>query len=157
MNISLNTGLVNRDLNLLAPFFRERAIIAIAAANDAGYPVQIFEGFRTPQRQAALLKMSQTGQHVATTKGAWQSWHQYGLAFDIAYYLTPSLKNPWSWDGNFEKPAQIIKSKGLEWIPEFELGHFQLTGGLHVSDAYQITRDYGLQTLWLEVKARLKL
>lgn len=151
MNISRSIGLVNRDLDLLAPFFRDRAADAIGAANDAGYQIRIFEGFRTPQRQTSLLKNSESGKQVVTTKGAWQSWHQYGLAFDIAYFT-----KDWTWKGDFEKPAHILTNHGLEWIPEFEQGHFQLTGGLHVTEAYQIMRDFGLQSLWMEIRSRLK-
>lgn len=148
MNLSRSTGIVNRDLDLLAPFFKDKAVDAINAANQAGYPIFIFEGFRTPQRQQALLDASHK---VVTTKGAWRSWHQYGLAFDIAY----GGPGKWNWNGDFEKPAHIITQHGLEWIPDFELGHFQLSGGLRVEDAYQITRDYGVQMLWTVVKENL--
>lgn len=48
----------------------------------------IFEGYRSPERQAYLLKRGDS------KAGPWQSAHQYGLAVDIV----PIVDGQWSWN-----------------------------------------------------------
>lgn len=72
----------------------------------------LFEGYRSPERQAHLLSRK-------TTKAApWQSAHQYGLACDFV----PYLDGVWTWtqyEGMTEDRAQFttaLAKRGL-WAP----------------------------------------
>lgn len=143
---------VNRDVELLAPFVRERAVHALAECRDAGYPMAIFEGFRNPVRQDFLYAQGRTESgKIVTEKKGWESTHPYGVAFDVAYYIN----GRWSWDGDFDKPAQFFIKAGFEWLSPYEKAHFQITGGISAEAMFQITRELGVQTLWQRIAAKL--
>lgn len=154
MNIQKSFGIVNRDLGLLAPFVKDKATSAIINAREAGYPVSIFEGFRTPYRQDLLYTQGRTmpGKIVTNAK-AWRSWHQYSLAVDVAFYMN----GKWSWDGDFDKVAPFFIDQGFKWLDPQEQSHFQIDGGFDIDYAYSITKEFGVQTLWAVVKAKLGL
>jgi len=142
----------NRDLDLLAPFFRETVIDCLSETNKLGFNLRIFEGYRTATRQAALFQQGRaTPGKIITNAPAWMSWHQYGLAIDIAY----QVKGKWSWDGDFDTPAKVFIKHGLQWLSPYEKVHFQLTGKIPIEEARIITRDHGLQALWLVMKQNL--
>lgn len=150
-----------RDLDHLNPAFAEVAHRAVRRANQAGYPVGIFEAWRSPLRQSWLYAQgrSREGRKV-TGADAWESWHQYGLAFDIALDKDPGPARHWYWDNDhevYEKIAAIMQDEGLEWLGLGDAGHFQLTGKLSVQDAKEITMRFGLQRLWLEVNYLCKI
>lgn len=151
MNI-VNTNLTKREtsLDLLAPVVKDAAIIALAEANAAGYPVKCFESFRPAERQDYLYAQGRTsvGAKVTNAK-AWQSFHQYSLALDVVFWVN----NSWSWDSSlpWDKAAQYFTEQGFERL-SFERPHFQITGGYSVKEAYAISRKQGMQALWLLVE-----
>lgn len=141
---------VNRNYQLLAPFLVDKIHDAFEACRREGYEPQVFEGFRSPRRQDVLFSQNVPGKKWVTNARAWQSFHNYGLAFDIAF----RDKGKWSWDKSFpwEKVGQIISSHGIEWPkPRGEVGHFQVTGGLSTMECFDIVRTQGTQSLWLIV------
>lgn len=92
---------LNRNINDLHPKMRvavrrlEEVLLdmkLLATARNEGF--QLFEGYRSPERQAYLRR-----EHPKVTKaGMWQSSHQYGLAVD---YVWRHPEAGWSWeDGN---------------------------------------------------------
>ena len=143
---------VNRDLWLLCPKFKERVEAALVRAQDDGYNVEVFEGWRSPQRQDHLYAQgrSKPGKTV-TNSQAWGSWHQFGLAVDIAF----KVNGKWSWEGAFDKVAPyFLEGMGLEWAGfKGEIGHYQMTKNLRIDQAKDIVKHSGLQRLWLEVAA----
>ncbi|MBI2733936.1 MAG: M15 family metallopeptidase [Aquabacterium sp.] len=94
---------------------------------EHGYEMALLEGYRSPERQAMLASK---GSQV-TMSGAWQSYHQYGLAVDCAFYkegrLVISEKNPWAMRG-YELFGQVAERIGLTWGGRWQmmdLGHVE--------------------------------
>ena len=88
------SSLINRNPNLIFPPLLKLALEGIAKANAAGISIGIFEGYRSIARQNEIYEQGRTkpGNIVTKAKGG-ESWHNYGLAFDIA-----GLKNgKWHW------------------------------------------------------------
>jgi D-alanyl-D-alanine carboxypeptidase len=138
----------SRDLHLLYPRFAHKVGRAIIAANSAGFPVAVFEAWRSPQRQDYLYAQGRTREGKIVTKAqAWQSWHQYGVATDVALLV----KGKWSWDFDPAKVAPFFTHEGLTSLAPFEQCHFQLTNGLRPDQALGLVQSSGLQRLWLEI------
>lgn len=153
MNYQKTFGLVNRDLSMLAPFVRDRALAALKDCHDAGYDLSIFEGYRSPFRQEELYAQGRTKPgKIVTWARAWQSYHQFSLAIDIAYLHGPGK---WSWDGDFEKPSQFFLARGFTWLEKKEQVHYEITGGLSWQECYKIAQEHGVQSLWLLIASRL--
>jgi peptidoglycan L-alanyl-D-glutamate endopeptidase CwlK len=94
---------------------------------EHGYEMALLEGWRSPERQAMLAAK---GSNV-TMAGAWQSYHQYGLAADCAFYkqgkLVISEKDPWAMRG-YEIYGQVAEQMGLTWGGRWQmmdLGHIE--------------------------------
>jgi len=93
-----------------------------------GYDMALIEGWRSPERQAELA----TQGSAVTNAGAWQSYHQYGLAADCAFYrdgkLVISEKDPWAMRG-YRLYGEIAQAAGLIWGGNWkmlDLGHVEL-------------------------------
>lgn len=144
----------NNDLRLLSPFFRTRIETALKEVHDAGYDLFIFEAYRSPQRSNYLYEQGRTREGKIVTKAkAWQSLHNYGLASDLVY----KINNRWAWEGDFDKPAMIMKTHGFVWGGAWgDKPHFQLDGGFTWQECKAITDQHGLPVLWLEVESRFK-
>lgn len=92
-----------------------------------GYDMALLEGYRSPERQSMLAAQ---GSHV-TMATAWQSYHQYGLASDCAFYrdgkLVISEKDPWAMRG-YQLYGQVAEQMGLTWGGRWQmmdLGHVE--------------------------------
>lgn len=141
--------MVNRDIKLLYPELEFRLSRGLHICENLGIPVALFEGWRSPERQSQLFRQKPP----VTKADAWMSWHQYGLAFDIAVYEDKK----WSWDTNIiMKAREVFQHKlGLEIIGDWDAGHYQLTGGLKITQAYNINQLNGTLAVWEEVGRRL--
>lgn len=139
-NLPKMLDIVNRSLDALAPQVKENAVIAIAAAHAQGFPIKVFETYRSPERQNMLYAK---GPRV-TTKKAWESFHQYGLAFDIAFWF----ENDWSWKGDFKGVAKFFMQQGFEWLHPYEDAHFQMRGTLITSQAHRLFNEGGFPAVW---------
>lgn len=118
---------VNRSVDFLHPKMRE-AVLRLSKAvahpfrdqpSGREYSFQMYEGFRTVQRQAHLIS-------VGTTKaGPWQSAHQYGLAVDFV----PIHAGRWTWDGvptdAWEWMRSEARSLGLRTPIAWDLPHLE--------------------------------
>jgi peptidoglycan L-alanyl-D-glutamate endopeptidase CwlK len=114
----------SRDWNLLDPDFRQRLLWAFKIMKDQhGYEMVMIEGYRSPERQSSLQQM---GAHV-TGAGAYQSYHQYGLAADSAFFrdgrLVISEQDAWAMRG-YELFGQTAESVGLNWGGRWKLKDF---------------------------------
>lgn len=71
-----------------------------------------FEGYRTPQRQAHLLRVEKT-----TKADAWQSAHNYGLAVDYVGWVDGkwSWHDDLDWDGLDTMVAQCGLLRPIRW------------------------------------------
>lgn len=139
---------VNRNLDLLAPKLKTIVLDCLLVCEEIGYPARVFEGYRSPERQNYLYSLGRSiPGKIVTKRKAWGSWHQLGLAVDIAFYHN----NEWTWDGPWEKTAEIFTQHGLQWLYPFEKAHFQLTGGLKIKEAAQIYTSKGPAALWSRI------
>jgi peptidoglycan LD-endopeptidase CwlK len=119
----------SRNWGMLHPEFSQRLLLAFKIMRDKyGYDMALLEGYRSPARQDMLARM---GSQV-TNAGAWQSWHQYGLAADCAFWrdgkIVISEKDPWAMRG-YQLYGQVAESLGLTWGGRWtmmDLGHSEL-------------------------------
>ncbi len=142
-----NTQSINREYALLAPFFAIKLRLALQECHQQGYLVDLFEGYRSPERQDYLWGQGRERPgKIVTNAKAWQSWHQYGLACDIV----GRIKGKWDWTIDYDKITVILLKHGFKPI-EFEKPHFEITGGLTYREAKKIHDRSGLYALWAEV------
>ncbi|MDO3506485.1 M15 family metallopeptidase [Ralstonia pseudosolanacearum] len=119
----------SRDWNLLDADFRQRLLLVYKIMRDEhGYEMALLEGYRSPERQEKLAAM---GSNV-TQATAFQSYHQYGLAADSAFFrdgkLVISEKDAWAMRG-YALYGQAAESVGLVWGGRWkmmDLGHVEL-------------------------------
>lgn len=123
------TAWASRDWELLDVTFRQRLLTVFKLMRDQhGYDMVLLEGYRSPERQAALKTM---GDHV-TGAGAGMSYHQYGLAADSAFLrdgqLVISETDPWAMRG-YRLYGELAAAAGLTWGGDWRLrdfGHVEL-------------------------------
>lgn len=118
----------SRDWSALDGEFRQRLLAVYQLMAARGYQMALLEGYRSPNRQAELAKL---GSHV-TNAGAYQSYHQFGLAADNAFYRDAKLfiseKDPWVMEA-YRLYGQYAESVGLVWGGRWQmrdLGHVEL-------------------------------
>ena len=137
---------IDRDPQKLAPFFLSRLNTALADCQTIGFRLAMFEGFRTPERQAQLYMQGRSAPgKIVTNAKSFQSWHNFGLAADVAY-RTPS--GDWTWDGDFLRLVPIFKARGLEWLGAWDAGHYALHGKVSLKKAKIIYDREGLEAVW---------
>jgi peptidoglycan L-alanyl-D-glutamate endopeptidase CwlK len=108
--------------------FVQRVLAAFKIMKEEhGYDMALLEGYRSPERQALLAAKGSS----VTMAGAWQSYHQYGLAADCAFYrdgtLRISEKDPWAMRG-YQLFGQVAEQLGLTWGGRWQmmdLGHIE--------------------------------
>ncbi|MGG0507100.1 peptidoglycan-binding protein [Priestia megaterium] len=117
---------------------QEKAYDLIGQAYKESIFVSITEGFRSIEHQHRLYSQGRTtpGSIVTNAKGGY-SYHNYGLAFDIAL-LDNDGKVDWTIDRRWNKAGEIGKRIGLEWGGDWtslkDYPHFQYTFGLSLSE-----------------------
>ncbi|RZA35401.1 MAG: M15 family peptidase [Lysobacteraceae bacterium] len=119
----------SRNWGLLHPDFSQRLLLAFKIMKEKhGYEMALLEGYRSPARQDELAS---AGSHVTNAR-AFQSWHQYGLAADCAFWrdgkLVISEKDPWAMRG-YQLYGEVAESLGLTWGGRWKMmdfGHSEL-------------------------------
>ena len=120
----------SRQWELLDADFRQRVLLAFKIMREQhGYEMALIEGYRSPERQAQLAA---AGPQV-TQAGAFESYHQYGLAADCAFLrggkLVISEQDPWAAQG-YALYGEVSRSLGLVWGGSWhqlrDLGHIEL-------------------------------
>jgi len=123
-------GTASRQWELLDADFRQRLLLVFKQLKDEhGYDAVLLEGFRSADRQAALAALGPT----VTQAGAFESYHQYGLAADVAFLregrIVISERDPWAMRG-YELYGQVAESFGLHWGGRWrglrDFGHVEL-------------------------------
>lgn len=144
--------MINRDFKKLAPFFCVKLMDAISECHAHGLRIELFEGFRSEERQAQLYAQGRTKEGVIVTKARpGESWHQYALASDVVF----NDGKGWSWSGDWDGVHKIFKLHGFETL-SFERPHVQITGGLSIKKAQEIAKSQGLLGLWSIVEQNIK-
>ncbi|RZL00640.1 MAG: M15 family peptidase [Rubrivivax sp.] len=104
--------------------FVQRVLMVFKVMKERhGYDMALLEGYRSPERQNLLAAQ---GAHV-TNAGAWQSYHQHGLAADCAFLRDGQLviteKDPWALRG-YQLYGQVAEELGLTWGGRWRLMDF---------------------------------
>lgn len=134
----------NRDVSHLYPVFADLVKKGVASANAAGYPIAVFEAYRSPGRQDWLYAQGRTRPgNVITQAKAWESAHQAGVAVDLALYKD----GKWSWDFTAKQLHPFFVALGLETL-SFEVAHVQMTGGLGGKLVGGLAKNLGLERTW---------
>ena len=119
----------SRNWGLLHPDFHQRLLLAFKIMKEKhGYEMALLEGYRSPARQNLLASI---GTQVTNAR-AFQSWHQYGLAADCAFWrdgkLIISEKDPWAMRG-YRLYGEVAEELGLTWGGRWtmmDFGHTEL-------------------------------
>lgn len=124
------------DISRLHPAIRQKVAAIQKQLQSEKIPFEVFEAFRTPERQAVLFAKGRTTEGPKVTwVGPWGSIHQYGLAVDFVL----RINEKWSWDDSgpeakfWERMHELAKENGM--TPLFnnkgqliEKPHIQLIG-----------------------------
>lgn len=148
------------DPNLLHPILREKALKMAGQLAIEGIPLQLYEGARSPFRQAELyargrvLGIGEMGK-TSTRAHAWDSFHQYGMGVDFVFFINGQPR----WDepkpGMWARYQEIAKGMGLRPL-SFEIPHVELP--LSLNDLHAGRFPPGGDTSWrhwLEEQAEL--
>ena len=139
----------NRDWELLAPFFAQKLRAAIAECQAEGYPVELFEGYRSGERQEWLYESGRTRDgKIITYARAGESVHGLGLGADVVF----KIDGKWLWSEPYDKVEQIMLKHGLKSL-KFERCHFEWPKGISTKRAHQIAQERGLLALWSIVES----
>lgn len=120
----------SRQWELLDQDFRQRLLVVFKLMREQhGFEMVLLEGFRSAQRQTQLAAL---GPQV-TRAGAGQSYHQYGLAADLAFLrdgrIVISERDAWAARG-YALYGEVARSVGLTWGGDWQsirdLGHVEL-------------------------------
>jgi peptidoglycan L-alanyl-D-glutamate endopeptidase CwlK len=127
-DLGLNPAGSNKDMALLHPTVYARVMEVIKALDRANIPLVVYEGFRHPARQNWLYAQGRTrsGKIVTYAKG-WESFHQYGLAVDMAFQ---TANGGLTWNepkkGMWAAYHEIARRHGMMPL-KFETPHIQIT------------------------------
>jgi peptidoglycan LD-endopeptidase CwlK len=110
----------------LHPAIRAKALRLVGEARKRGIPLVVTSGLRTMAEQARLYAQGRTEDGgIVTNAQPGQSFHNYGLAFDVAVAVNGKV----SWDADWKAIGDLGKKVGLEWGGDFKTfpdrPHFQ--------------------------------
>ena len=119
-----------RSLDYLHPAWRARfrklqeRLIVGHSKGETKTLFQVFETFRSPQRQDYLLRQG----NGVTKAGAWQSAHNYGCACDFV----PN-ENGWSWNDDHDWLYLRDRAVECDLVAPFswDKAHVQVPGWRH--------------------------
>lgn len=119
--------MIDRDPLHLHPVVREAVRKIIASMAARGITMALFEGYRSPERQAALYAQgrAQPGSIVTYARPG-ESLHQYGLAADIV----GQVNGAWTWalpEDVWQTMHAFARTWGLAPL-SFEQPHVELAG-----------------------------
>jgi peptidoglycan L-alanyl-D-glutamate endopeptidase CwlK len=109
------TATASRQWELLQDGFRQRLLMVFKQMREQhGYEMVLLEGYRSPERQAALAALGPS----VTRAGPFESLHQQGMAADCAFMrdgrILISERDAWAMRG-YEKYGEVARGLGLTW------------------------------------------
>ena len=148
---------IDRQKKHLHPTLREMVEELLEEATIQGLPFELFEGFRSLERQAELWAQGRTRPGSIVTKvRPGRSIHNFALAADLAL----RIGGRWSWESEGERQRLWIelgsmgRNLGLTWggdRPSFQdLPHFQWTGGKTIREFRRRDFPGGAEEEWLD-------
>ena len=144
--------LANQDVN---PQLAERATAVLERARREGMDMRVVDGFRSVAAQDTLYAQGRTtpGNIVTNARGG-SSWHNYGLAADIAFN-NANGQPAWPDNGNWARYGEIAVDQGLEWGGNWQglqdRPHVEYHPGLETGAARNLLNSYrqgGLEAVW---------
>jgi LysM repeat protein len=143
-------------LSGMFPALAVRARCMVELSAHEGIALLITQGLRTWEEQDALHAKGHTlaplgKQYIVTNAKGGQSFHNFGLAFDIVV-LDSVGKADWNVAHPYwKRSAEIGKTVGLEWGGDWksfkDLPHFQYVGDLTIARCRELYAS-GLQAIW---------
>ncbi|WP_312331728.1 M15 family metallopeptidase [Acinetobacter variabilis] len=142
----------DRKWHKMNPRFKQRLLMVFKIMQEQhGYELVLLEGYRSPERQNSLAANSNI-----TRAKSFQSYHQFGLAADIAFKrhgkVVISERDPWAMRG-YQLYGQIAESVGLTWggrwksIQDYGHTEYRMPGLKKTPEmAYQLINESQLQT-----------
>lgn len=135
--------LPDRDLALVHPRLRAPVVQLLQTLNAAELPFQVFEGYRTPERQRMLYAKGRTAPGAKVTNAEpWESLHQYGVAVDLV--LRDGMQWSWNAKGGARTQWERMRTEagllGLH-VLERELPHVELPLALEACSDGSLLRD----------------
>lgn len=127
------TGILNGLLAKqgLLPLVKRKQAQLVSLAAQNGFPIRVVSGYRSHAEQDALYAQGRTkpGPIVTNAKGG-QSFHNFGVAFDVCFISKTPYEGPWG------KLGKLGESIGLEHGDRgfTDLPHFQLRFGHSLQD-----------------------
>lgn len=120
----------SRQWELLDAEFRQRLLAVFKLMREKhNYEMVLIEGFRSPERQAALAALGPGVTHA----GAGRSYHQHGLAADCAFLIDGRIvisEQDARAARGYELYGELAQSLGLVWGGGWrslkDLGHVEL-------------------------------
>jgi LysM repeat protein len=142
-------------LSTLHPRLAELGTRLLGQCAAAGLALMVTQGLRTMEEQDALYAQGRTTPgKIVTNARAGQSYHNFGLAFDVLV-LDAMGKAQWSASHPGWRQAGLAgEALELEWGGRWtsfkDLPHFQFTGGLGLERCRTLFSS-GLPAVWAEV------
>ena len=127
----------------LLPLVQRKADILIKEMALLGLPIRITEGYRSPERQAELYAKGRTAPgSIVTNARPGESYHNYGLAFDVVFIKQGYSATKEQWDTLGSVGERLGLEWGGRWTSFLDKPHFQLTIGYNISDLKSGNVDY---------------
>lgn len=127
---------------------RPMAQALLEQAWNEGIALVVTQGYRSLAEQDRLYQQGRTTPGaIVTNAPPGSSWHNFGLAFDVAI-LDSSGQPSWPNDTKlWSRIGQIGKAQGLSWGGDFksfvDRPHFEHRGGLTLADVQAGARPSG--------------
>lgn len=126
------------DIKDLKPKVQAMLGLLIKQAKDKfKYDIICTQGYRSIAEQNALYAQGRTvkGKIVTQAKGG-QSFHNFGVAFDICFVENKKAVYPPSNDVKWKNVAALAQKLGLEWGDRgyVDIPHFQYRAGYSLED-----------------------
>jgi len=104
----------DRKWHKMNPRYKQRLLMVFKIMQQRhGYEMVLLEGYRSPERQNSLA-----GNSNITRARGFQSYHQFGLAADVAFKrngkVVISERDSWAMQG-YQLYGEVAESVGLTW------------------------------------------